>query len=184
MESVLNLMEKVDNVRKLITKEAEKVTNVFGQAALGSLFERCDDIAERIFSSDPEERESLIDVSLQEISSIESILTTTEKMTESLFSPYFKNSLFGGKKPYQSERIFMQQFIMGTMPKKERKRIDGVVLQIEDTLKAAIEADREHLEGGILLDYEHSSEFCDIDNEAGITLVIRIKSRPGKKKRK
>lgn len=96
MESVLNLMEKVDNVRKLITKEAEKVTNVFGQAALGSLFERCDDIAERIFSSDPEERESLIDVSLQEISSIESILTTTEKMTESLFSPYFKNSLFGG----------------------------------------------------------------------------------------
>lgn len=73
---------------------------------------------------------------------------------------------------------------MGTMPKKERKRLDGVVLQIEDTLKAAIEADREHLEGGILLDYEHSSEFCDIDNEAGITLVIRIKSRPGKKKRK
>ena len=99
MESVLNLMEKVDNVRKLITKEAEKVTNVFGQAALGSLFERCDDIAERIFSSDPSERESLIDVSLQEISSIESILTTTEKMTESLFFPYFKNSLFGGKKP-------------------------------------------------------------------------------------
>ena len=57
-------------------------------------------------------------------------------------------------------------------------------LHAEETLKAAIEADRDHLEGGILLDYENSSEFCDIDHEAGGILVIRIKNRPGKNQRK